>query len=232
MASPKKLSVLIAHHAPLMRFALTKLVQSNRRFRVVGETGEAPVARRLFTERLPALVVLSLTLCQGDGLSLLRDFRKMNPAVRSMVVTARQDSLSIQRAFKAGARGYVVAEDETTEILAALERVADGELYTSGTVARALLQMLANGSVGTRGNGCDELSDRELQVFRLIGTGFGTSRVATELHVSVKTIETHRQRIKQKLGLNNATELTHRAAEWVLAATRERGRTNGLARLR
>ncbi len=228
MGSPKKLSVLIAHHAPLMRFGLTKLVESNRQFKVIGDSGIAPVALRMFTENTPDLVITSLTLQHGDGIALLKDLKKMNPLARTLVVTARNDSLSVQRAFKAGACGYVVTEDETVEVLHALERITSGELYASKKVARGLLQMLANGSVETRRDGCGQLSDRELQVFRLIGSGLGTSRVATELHLSVKTIETHRQRIKQKLGLQDAAELTRRAAEWVLTATRERGWVGGL----
>ena len=182
MAPLKKLSVLIVHHAPLTRFGLTSLIRSSRRFKVIGETGEAPVARRMFTANEPDLVVLSLTLQHGDGITLLKDFKKLNPATRALVLTARTDSLSVQRAFKAGARGYVVAEDETAEVLHALERVAAGELYASATVARGLLQMLADGSVEPRRDACGQLSDRELQVFRLIGSGFGTSRVASELH--------------------------------------------------
>jgi DNA-binding NarL/FixJ family response regulator len=181
----------------------------------------------MFAEASPDLVVLSLTLQHGDGIALLKDFKKMHPTARALVVTARTDSLSVQRAFKAGARGYVVAEDETAEVLQALGRIAAGELYASATIARGLLQMLANGSVETGRDSCGQLSDRELEVFRLIGSGFGTARLATELHLSVKTIETHRQRIKQKLGLTNATELTQRAAEWMMDAARQRGQLNG-----
>lgn len=187
------------------------------------------MARRIFTAHSPALVVLSLSLQHGDGIALLKDFKKMNPAARALVVTARTDLLSVQRAFKAGARGYVVAADETAEVLQALGRIAADELYVSPTVARGLLQMLANGSVETRREAYGQLSDRELQVFRLIGGGFGTARVATELQLSVKTIETHRQRIKQKLGLANSTELTQRAAQWLLHAARQRGSRHGSA---
>ena len=227
MSSPRRLSVLIVHHAPLLRFGLTKLIESNRHFRIVGDTGEAPVARHLFAQHFPELVVLSLTLLHGDGISLLKDFKKMNPLARALVVTSRNDSGSLQRAFKAGARGYVVTADETVEVLDALEKIAAGELYASGTVSRGLLQMLAKGSVETPQNGCGSLSDRELQVFRLIGSGFGTSRVATELQLSVKTIETHRQRIKQKLGLTDGSELTRRAAEWLMDGVRNRTGFNG-----
>ena len=151
----------------------------------------------------------------------------MNRASAALVVTARTDSLSVQRAFKAGARGYVVTADPTEEILLALEKLIAGELYASGSVSRGLLQMLANGSVEARRDACEHLSDRELQVFRLFGSGLGSSRIAQELHLSVKTIETHRHRIKQKLGLTNAGELTRRATEWLVAATRQRGISDG-----
>ena len=144
----------------------------------------------------------------------------MNPASLTLVLTARQDPLSVQRAFRAGARGYVVTQDETSEVLRALERIAAGELYASPTVARRFLQMLAGGLVETPRDPCAHLSDRELQVFRLIGSGFGPSRVANELQLSVKTIETHRQRIKQKLGLIKGMELTRQAAEWMRSAGR------------
>jgi DNA-binding NarL/FixJ family response regulator len=152
----------------------------------------------------------------------------MNPAARTLVLTAREDALSVQRAFRAGACGYIVTQDETSEVLQALERIAAGEFYVSATVARALLQMLARGSIETPRDRCAQLSDRELQVFRLIGSGLGTSRVAEELQLSIKTIETHRQHIKEKLGLTKAPELTRRAAEWMLEATRSRMKHSSL----
>ena len=137
----------------------------------------------------------------------------------------------MQRAFMGGACGYVVTQDEISEVLHALERIVAGELYASATVARALLQMLARGLVETPRDPCARLSDRELQVFRLIGSGLGTSRVAKELQLSVKTIETHRQRIKQKLGLIKGMELTRQAAEWMRSAARSTMKHNTLLSL-
>ena len=220
MITPKASSVLVVHQASVTRFGLTTLLKSKRGFKVVGETSSTPVARRLFSEIQPDVVILGLTLQHGDGISLLRDFRKMNPAARTLVLTAREDPLSVQRAFRAGACGYVVTQDETSEVLRALDRIVAGELYVSATVARRFLQMLAGGLVETPGDPCAHLSDRELQVFRLIGSGLGTSRVAKELHLSVKTIETHRQRIKHKLGLIRGMELTRQAADWMRSAAR------------
>jgi DNA-binding NarL/FixJ family response regulator len=222
VTTPKKLSVLVVHHAPVTRFGLTTLLKSNHGFKVVGETSSAPVARRLFSEIQPDLVVLGLTLQHGDGVSLLRDFRKIHPTARTLVLTTREDPLSVQRAFRAGACGYVVAQDETSEVLHGLEQIAAGEFYASATVARALVQMLARGSVETPRDRCAQLSDRELEVFRLIGSGLGTSHVAKELQLSVKTIETHRLHIRQKLGLTKGVELSRQAAKWMLSAARSR----------
>ena len=133
MVSLKKARVLIVHSQPVMRFGLVALIRSSKHFQICAETGEAPVARRLFAEHRPDLVVLNLTLHHGDGIALIKDFKKLNPAARTLVVTARNDTLSLQRVFKAGARGYVVTQDETVEVLHALERIASGELYAGGT---------------------------------------------------------------------------------------------------
>lgn len=210
----------------MMRIGLRNLVQKTGRFQVIGETSYAPTARKIFAEAKPDVVIMGLTLKRGDGVSLLKDFRKMNPAAGALVITRQHDPLSIQRAFRAGARGYVSAEDEIDELLRAVDCVARGELHASEMISHSLLGMLASGSVEAHGDECAILSDRELQVFRLIGSGFGTSRLAGELHLSVKTVETHRQRIKQKLRLTNGAELTQRATQWLLQAARTRRLTN------
>jgi DNA-binding NarL/FixJ family response regulator len=221
-----KTRVLIAHHAPVARFGLAALIEASANFATAGATGHAPTARRLFCEKQPRLVILSLTLQEGDGISLLKDFRKIDRSVPALVVSARTDALSVQRAFKAGARGYIGTLDETDEILHALELTASGGLYASPNVAHALLEMLSAGKVETKRDGYGQLSDRELEVFRLIGRGIGTTAIAQELHLSVKTVETHRARIKHKLGIEGAPELTRRATEWLMEQARKRIRLN------
>src|SRR5437588_7859843 len=126
MIPRRNLSVLVVHHAPLVRFGISTLLRSSHRFRVIAETGDATIARQMFTQNPPDLVVLGLTLARGDGVMLLKDFKKLNPRSRSLVITSRHDSLSVKRAFKAGARGYVVTEDETIEVLRALDQISDG----------------------------------------------------------------------------------------------------------
>jgi DNA-binding NarL/FixJ family response regulator len=215
-----KFSVLIVHHSPIMRLGLVTLINSVTDFTVVGETADAPTAVELAINRLPHIVIHGLTLQRGDGISLLKALKKASPTIAALVLAGRHDGLSIQRAFKAGAFGYVSTFDDTAEILRALKRISEGERYTSPSVSRELLKMIANG-VETGREGYGRLSDRELQVFRLLGRGYGTSHVARELHVSVKTIETHQHRMKQKLDLANSAQLTRRAAEWLLSEARQ-----------
>lgn len=222
MVPPRQQLVLIAHYAPVTLFGLAALIRSARKFALAGATGHAPTARQMFCERPPQLAIVSLTLQGGDGFSLLKDFKKIDCAVPALVVSQRTDALSVQRAFKAGARGYVGTLDDTDEVLHALELISAGRLYASPNIAHGLLEMLSAGTVEATRASYGHLSDRELEVFRLIGRGIGTSRIAQELHLSVKTIETHRERIKHKLNIRHSSELARCATEWLLEQTRKR----------
>jgi len=224
MASPIQLKtrarVLIVHHTPLVRSGLAALIKANDRFVVCAQTDDAPMAREMFVEHQPQLIVLGLTLSHGNGIELIKDFRRLNGAARILVLSAREDPLSIQRAFRAGAHGYLAIEDDVLEVLNALDQIAAGHLYTSANVSQRLLANLANGEIEPARSELKPLSDRELQVFSLIGRGFGASRLATELHLSVKTIETYQAHIKEKLGLHSATELSGKARHWMLGSVR------------
>lgn len=215
-----KAKALIAHSVPLIRFGLAQLIGSSRGFEVCAETDDAPTARELFLQHQPKLTVLGLTLRGGDGIGLIKDFRKSNEAAGILVLSAREDALSMQRAFRAGARGYLVAHEDILEISTALDHVSAGHLYASASVLLQLLKNLANGEIEFVASELKILSDRELQVFSLIGRGFGASRLAGELHLSVKTIETHQMHIKEKLGLRSAAELGEKATRWMLHSVR------------
>jgi DNA-binding NarL/FixJ family response regulator len=193
---------------------------------VCAQADSAATARQLFEQHQPELVVTGLTLRGGDGIGLIKDFRKLHPTSRTLVLSKRDDPLAIQRAFRAGARGYLMAGDETAEILKALDRILAGELYASASVGHRLLENLAGGQIRPNDDSkITSLSDRELQVFSLFGRGFGATRLAAELHLSVKTIETHQMRIKEKLGLQSAAELSKEASLWMSqVARRELGR--------
>ena len=215
----KTLRILLVHSAPIIRFGLAALFDLHG-FEVCGETDTAPAARELFQQSLPDVVILGLMLRGGDGIELLKDFRQLNPAARILVLTTNEDVLLMQRAFRAGARGYLVIRDATSDILDALNQICAGELYASRSVLQRLLKNLTQGKIPPDRYDMGILSDRELQVFSLIGRGYGTTRLARELHLSVKTVETHQARIKQKLELRNASELAGKATEWMLASVR------------
>jgi len=223
-----RMQVLIIHHAPLIRSGLAALIDANGRFAACAQTDDAPTAREMFVQYQPQLVTLGLTLRRGSGIDLIKDFRRLNRAARFLVLSAREDPLTIQRAFRAGTHGYLVLEDDPTEVLQALNRISDGHLYASASVTRRLLKSLATNEIEPARSEVKPLSDRELQVFSLIGRGFGASRLATELQLSVKTIETHQAHIKEKLGLHSAAELSEKAAHWMLHSMRRRLRLRRL----
>jgi DNA-binding NarL/FixJ family response regulator len=215
-----KARVLIVHHTPLVRSGFAALVEANDRFAVCAQTDDAPTAREMFVQHQPQLVALGLTLHRGSGIELIKDFRRFNRAARLLVLSAREDPLSVQRAFRAGTHGYLALEDDFSEVIRALSRISEGHLYASATIIRRLLKSLATNEIEPARSEVKALSDRELQVFSLIGRGFGATKLATELHLSVKTIETYQAHIKQKLGLRSAAELSEKAAHWALNSMR------------
>ena len=232
--SPMKLTgmikMLIIHHTPLVRSGLVSLIEATGRFAVCGETDDAPTAREMFVKDQPELVALGLTLRRGNGIELLKDFRRLDNTARLLVISAHQDPLSVQRAFRAGTHGYLALDDDSSEVLQGLERISEGHLYASASVMRRLLKSLANIEIEPTRSEVKALSDRELQVFSLIGRGFGASRLATELHLSVKTVETYQAHIKEKLGLQSAAELSEKAAVWTLNSMRRNVQLRKLVR--
>src|SRR5262249_31598650 len=142
--SPMKLTavtkVLIIHHAPLIRSGLVALIEATGRFAVCGETDDVPTGREMFVRHQPRLVALGVTLRRGSGIELIKDLRRLDRAARILVVSAREDPLSIQRAFRAGTHGYVGLEDDSSEVVKALSRIFEGHLYASATIMRRLLK--------------------------------------------------------------------------------------------
>jgi DNA-binding NarL/FixJ family response regulator len=213
--SPTSVRILVVHASPLARLGLAAIARSQRRFKICAETDDVPAAREMIVRYEPALVVLGLTLRRGDGIELLKDLSKLHPPARRLVLTKRDQPLVVQRAFRAGAHGYLLVSDQTAEILQAFNRVLAGELYASTSVSRGLVENLTRRTVKRDDGQLSSLSDREFQVFSLFGRGLGVTRLAAELRLSVKTVETHQMRIKEKLGLRSAAELCAQAALWM-----------------
>jgi DNA-binding NarL/FixJ family response regulator len=207
-------TVLVVHRRDFVRAGVLSLIAKSMQFVVCGETDEAPLARELFLRHKPHLVVVGLRLCGADGIQLIKEFRSLNPVAAILALSEHADAFSAQRVFRAGARGYLTIED-APELLKALHKISTGHPYVGSSVLPLILSNFAAGSKNSRTSDIDNLSDRELEIFSFIGRGISVSQLATELHVSVKTIETHQMRMKGKLALHTAAELRQKAREWL-----------------
>jgi DNA-binding NarL/FixJ family response regulator len=209
-----KLKVLVVYRAGFVRFGVLSLIANSMQFVVCGETGEAPLARELFLRDEPDLALVGLRLCGTDGIHLIKEFRNLNPTAAILALSEDTNAFSAQRVFRAGARGYLSTED-APELLRALGEISTGHRYVGASVLPLILADFAAGTKNSRNSDIHGLSDRELEIFSFIARGLSASQLATELNVSVKTIETHQMRIKEKLGLHSAAELRQTAREWL-----------------
>ena len=214
---PTRAKVLVVHRIGFVRSGVLSLITKSMQFAVCGETDEAPLARELFLRHKPHLVVVGLRLCGADGIQLIKEFRSLNPAAAILALSEHADAFSAQRVFRAGARAYLSIED-APELLRAFDEISTGHPYVGASVLPLILSNFAGGPKNSRSSDINILSDRELEIFSFIGRGVSVSELATELHVSVKTIETHQMRMKEKLALHSAAELRQKAREWLAKA--------------
>src|SRR5438552_14115980 len=212
--SPTKAKVLVVHRIGFIRSGVLSLIAKSMQFVVCGETDEAPLARELFLRHKPHLVVVGLRLCGADGIQLIKEFRSLNPAAAILALSEHADAFSAQRVFRAGARAYLSIED-APELLRAFDEISTGHPYVGASVLPLILSNFAGGPKNSRSSDINILSDRELEIFSFIGRGVSVSELASELHVSVKTIETHQMRMKEKLALHSAAELRQKARDWL-----------------
>ena len=211
---PTRAKVLVVHRIGFVRSGVLSLITKSMQFAVCGETDEAPLARELFLRHKPHLIVVGLRLCGADGIQLIKEFRSLNPATAILALSEHADAFSAQRVFRAGARAYLSIED-APELLRAFDEISTGHPYVGASVLPLILSNFAGGPKNSRSSDINILSDRELEIFSFIGRGVSVSELASELHVSVKTIETHQMRMKEKLALHSAAELRQKARDWL-----------------
>lgn len=209
-----KPKVLVVHRTGFVRSGVLSLIANSMQFTACGETDQAPLARELFLRDKPDLVLVGLRLSGADGIQLMKEFRSLNPAAVILALSEHVDAFSAQRAFRAGARGYLSIED-APELLKALDEISNGRPYVGASVLPLILSEFAAGTKGPHSSDINSLSDRELEIFSFIGRGVSASELANELNVSIKTIETHQMRMKEKLGVHSAAELRQKAREWL-----------------
>ncbi len=209
--------VLIVDDHPAVREALALRIGRQADLEVCGEAGDVGEALALVADTEPDLAVVDISLKTGNGIDLIKRIRARNERVRILVWSMHSESLYAERALRAGALGYIDKDQATEQIVEAIRRVLQGKVYLSDALAERLLQRAVGaGRQEAAHSAIDTLSDRELEVFRLIGRGVKTVEIAERLHLSVKTIETYRDRIRQKLGVDDGTRLAHQATQWVL----------------
>lgn len=206
--------VLIVDDHPLVRAGLAQLVTDVAGLSVCGEAGTVEEAVRQVEATRPDLVLVDLSLAGGNGLRLIARIRDLHPNARMLVVSMHDETTFAERALRAGAMGYVEKREVSTHIVEAMRQVLAGRTYVGEGVRSRLVQAQAHATAPS--NTVDALSNRELEVFELIGQGMTAREIAARLSRSVKTIETHREHIKHKLGLRSGNELTTRAIQWVL----------------
>jgi DNA-binding NarL/FixJ family response regulator len=209
-----KAKVLVVHRTGFIRSGVLSVIGNSKQFVACGETDQAPLARELFLRHKPEIVLVGLRLSGADGIQLIKEFRSLNPTTAILALSEHADAFSAHRAFRAGARGHLSIED-APELLRALDEISAGRPYVGASVLPLILSSFAANTKDARISDINSLSDRELEIFSFIGRGLSSSELASELNVSVKTIETHQMRIKEKLGLRSAAELRQKAREWL-----------------
>jgi len=206
--------LLVDDHA-VVRFGIAQLINRQSDMVVCGEEEDAANALSAIAKVSPDLVTADISLKDSSGLELMRNIKAQYSKLPVLVVSAHDESIYAEIAFRAGALGYLMKQEALEKILTAIRRVLSGNIYVSDALAAKMLQQQIRGKVDIQESPVKGLSDRELEVFQLIGQWKKTSEIAHELHLSIKTIEYYREQIKRKLNLKNSSELTQHATSWV-----------------
>lgn len=208
--------ILIVDDHPVFRHGIAALLATSDMHLVVcGECDTAPAALDAMRKLKPDLAMLDISLQGTNGIELIKLMKAEQPKLPILVISMHDESLYALRALRAGAKGYVMKAEVMTQVLTAIRKVLAGEVYVSPRFSERLVFKAIQSLEGGMGSPVDRLSDRELEVLQLLGRGFGTREIAGELHLSVKTIETHRAHIKEKLGFKDAGEMVRFAIDWV-----------------
>jgi DNA-binding NarL/FixJ family response regulator len=199
---------------PLVREWLATLINQQTDLEVCGEADSAPKAVQLLETVDPQVAVVDISMEGGSGLELIKNIKASHPSVMMIVLSMHDEAFYAERALRAGARGYIMKREATKRVLEAIRSVLGGKLYLSDKIAMLMAEKFVEGQASPGGSVTEKLSDRELEVFQLLGRGYSTRRIAEELHVGFKTVQSFCARIKEKLNLANAGELLREAVRW------------------
>jgi DNA-binding NarL/FixJ family response regulator len=216
-AAIKKSKVLVVDDHPIVRQGLALLINRESDLTVCGEAEDARMAMQSITTSKPDILVVDISLNGPDGLDLLKNIRTRHPELPVLILSMHDESIYAERALRAGAQGYIMKQEATEKVLVALRRILSNEIYVSERIANRMLQHYIGSRSEGRPSSVSDLTDRELEVFRLIGEGHSTRQIAEQLHISVKTVESYQAHIKEKLSLRSARELVQHAIRWSIS---------------
>ncbi len=211
----EKQKILLVDDHPITRQGVAALINQEENLMVCGEADSAAKAMEIIPQLKPDMAVVDISLKTTSGIELVKNLKIQFPKLPILMMSMHDESLYAERALRAGAKGYIMKQEASEKILIAINRVLSGELYLSEKIKEKMLHNLVDKKNDKSGFAIDTLSDRELEVFQMIGNGFSTRQIAGRLHLSVKTIDSYREHLKLKLHLNSGSELVQHAIQWV-----------------
>lgn len=207
--------ILIVDDHPIFRQGISALISSDGAMEVCGQCDSAQSALEAMRRLNPDIALVDISLPGANGVELIKLMRAERPRLSILVLSMHDETLYALRALKAGANGYVMKSEDPAKVLEALHKVGEGDMYVSERFSQRLVYSVIHSTEAGLGSPVDALSDRELEVLRLLGMGSSTRDIAERLHLSIKTIETHRAHIKRKLNCKTSAEMVSFAVEWV-----------------
>lgn len=209
-----KKQIMIVDDHPMMRAGLMQLINKQPDIEVCGEAGDPAEAMKLLVGCRPDLILVDISMKGASGLEFIKDISAIHGQIPTLVVSMHDEKVYAERALRAGACGYIMKEESAGYLIVALHRVLEGGIYLSKEMSSRLLKTFGNPESSNSDSPLQKLTDRELEVFRLIGQGRTTEEIARQLHISTKTVDVHRFQIKEKLQLANSTVMIHFAVHW------------------
>jgi len=214
-AMTAKTRIFIVDDHPLLRRGLSELINRESDMTFCGEAEDSPSALKAISTIKPDLVIVDISLKGYNGIELIKNLKAIDPKVQILVLSMHDESIYALRVLKAGAKAYVMKQEVTDKVTEAIRRIRMGKVFVSERVASRMLDHVAVGDDPAQDSPVDVLSDRELEIVNMIGNGLPTREIAARLHISIKTVESHRARIKEKLDITNAIQLVQFCVRWV-----------------
>ncbi|MBN1699099.1 MAG: response regulator transcription factor [Spirochaetales bacterium] len=210
----KNYSVYIIDRQPVVRKGLSTIITEVRGFDICGDCSDTKNVYESIEKLNPDIIILDIALKEGSGIEFIKDLKVRFPEIHILVFSHHDESIYADHVLRAGALGYIMKDEEPDKIKEAIKYVLKGEIFVSEKIRLKLLKRLISNKPKPYQSPMEQLSSRELEVFQLIGAGLSTRKIASELNLGIKTIETYRFNIKKKLGISDNTELIHHASKW------------------